>query len=228
MTGGGRAPAVATAVLYSGGLDSAVLLAQEAERAVVLPMYVRTGLAWEAEERAAAERLLHHPRFAGRTQPMIDLSVPVADIYPATHWAVRGEPPGYDTPDEDVYLVGRNVLLLAKAAILSAQCGIGRIALGPLAGNPFPDARPAFFAAMADALSLGLDHPLAIARPFETMHKDAVIALGVALGVPFELTLSCMNPAADGHCGACSKCRERQQAFAAAGVLDPTTYAVQR
>ena len=104
MTGGGRAPAVATAVLYSGGLDSAVLLAQEAERAVVLPMYVRTGLAWEAEERAAAERLLHHPRFAGRTQPMIDLSVPVADIYPATHWAVRGEPPGYDTPDEDVYL----------------------------------------------------------------------------------------------------------------------------
>ena len=149
---------------------------------------------------------------------MIDLSVPVADIYPATHWAVRGEPPGYDTPDEDVYLVGRNVLLLAKAAILSAQRGIGRIALGPLAGNPFPDARPAFFAAMADALSLGLDHPLAIARPFETMHKDAVIALGVALGVPFELTLSCMNPGAGGHCGACSKCRERQQAFAAAGV----------
>ena len=67
-----------------------------------------------------------------------------------------------------------------------------------------------------------------IARPFETMHKDAVIALGVALGVPFELTLSCMNPAAGGHCGACSKCRERQQAFAAAGVRDPTTYAARR
>jgi 7-cyano-7-deazaguanine synthase in queuosine biosynthesis len=26
------------------------------------------------------------------------------------------------------------------------------------------------------------------------------------------------------HCGACSKCRERQQAFAEAGIDDPTTY----
>jgi 7-cyano-7-deazaguanine synthase in queuosine biosynthesis len=36
--------------------------------------------------------------------------------------------------------------------------------------------------------------------------------------------MSCMSPARGEHCGACSKCRERQQAFAAAGVTDPTTY----
>ena len=48
-------------------------------------------------------------------------------------------------------------------------------------------------------------------------------------GVPFELTLSCMNPqSATGsalHCGACSKCRERHDAFVDAGVADPTAYA---
>ena len=53
-----------------------------------------------------------------------------------------------------------------------------RIALGPLAGNPFPDATPEFFAAMARALSLGLDHPIEIATPFAHMHKEDVIRLG--------------------------------------------------
>lgn len=223
-----RGSTVETAVLFSGGLDSAVLLAQEAQHARVLPIYVSAGLAWEAAEQAMAERLLDHLRSASGIRPMATLVLPVADVYPATHWAIRGTPPAYDTPDEDVYLVGRNVLLLAKAAILCAREHIGRLALGPLAGNPFPDAQPAFFAAMGRALALGLNHSVDIVRPFETMHKEAVIALGRTLGVPFELTLSCMNSTGPVHCGACSKCRERQQAFAAAGIPDPTSYASRR
>jgi 7-cyano-7-deazaguanine synthase len=228
MTGIPGVPPAMAAVLFSGGLDSAVLLADEASRGDVLPIYVSSGLAWETEERAAAEHLLRHPVFLGRTRPLMAVSVPVEDVYPPTHWAIRGAPPGYDTPDEDVYLLGRNLLLLSKAAIVCARAGIHRIALGPLAGNPFPDARPAFFTAMADALSLGLDHAIIIARPFETMHKETVILRGASLGVPFELTLSCMNPAGRRHCGACSKCRERQHAFAAAAVSDPTEYATAR
>ena len=86
----------------------------------------------------------------------------MTDVYPPTHWAIRGTPPAYDTPDEDVYLTGRNVVLLAKAGTWCAQHGIGRIVLGPLAGNPFPDATPTFFAKMADALGTGLAHALEI------------------------------------------------------------------
>jgi 7-cyano-7-deazaguanine synthase len=224
VTGAGGGSPGSTAVLFSGGLDSAVLLAHEALRSEVLPIYVSVGLAWESDERAAAEHLLTHPLFAHGMRPLVKLSIPVGDVYPPSHWAIRGEPPAYDTPDEDVYLVGRNLLLLAKAAILCARAGVSRIALGPLAGNPFPDARPAFFAAMAAALSLGLEHPIAIVRPFEAMHKEDVIRLGASLGVPFELTLSCMNPQDGLHCNACSKCRERQQAFTAARIPDPTRY----
>ncbi len=91
-------------------------------------------------------------------------------------------------------------------------------------GNPFPDATPQFFDTMARAMSLGLDRPLAIATPFTDRHKDDVVRLGVELGVPLELTLSCMNPKDDRHCGACSKCRERRDAFRAAGVEDRTEY----
>lgn len=215
----------ATAVLLSAGLDSAVLAASEARTGRVHPIYVSAGLAWEASERAALDRLLAEPPFAGRMAALARLSFSVADLYPATHWALRGEPPAFDTPDEDVYLRGRNVALLSKAAIYCAQQGIGRIALGPLAGNPFPDATPQFFDAMARALSLGLAHPLVVDAPFASMEKRDVIRLGLALGVPLELTLSCMNPQAGRHCGQCSKCRERRDAFHAAGTADPTEYA---
>ena len=104
------------------------------------------------------------------------------DVYPPTHWAIRGVPPAYDTPDEDVYLAGRNLVLLTKAGVVAAKAKAHRIALGPLAGNPFPDARPAFFSAMAEALSLGLDHRIEIATPFLEWEKEDVIKRGVELG----------------------------------------------
>jgi 7-cyano-7-deazaguanine synthase len=138
---------------------------------------------------------------------------------------MRGTPPAYDTPDEDVYLAGRNVVLLSKAAVYCAGAGIHRIAIGPLAGNPFPDATPAFFKAMSAALSLGLDHDINVVAPFAALHKADVVKLGMTLAVPLELSLSCMNPRGGLHCGLCSKCRERRDAFDEAGVADLTVYA---
>lgn len=223
-----------TVVLLSAGLDSAVLVAHVARRARVVPVYVSAGLAWEDAEWTMVRRLLAAPAFAG-VGPPERLVSPVGHAYPPTHWAVRGEPPAYDTADEEVYLAGRNLLLLAAAGLAAARAGAGRIALGPLAGNPFPDARPAFFAAMARALSLGLDHRVEIATPFLSWHKARVVRRGAALGVPFELTLSCMKPLVRRtrgakkpsvlHCGLCSKCRERRDAFVEAGVVDPASYA---
>ena len=214
-----------TAVLLSAGVDSAVLAAAEARHAPVQPIYVSAGLAWEAEERAALEGLLAAPPFVGYLTPLACLSFTVRDLYPPTHWALRGEPPAFDTPDEDVYLTGRNVGLLSKAAIYCAQHDIARIALGPLASNPFPDATQQFFEMMGSALSLGLAHSIAIDAPFASMTKSDVIKLGVELGVPFELTLSCMNPQQRRHCARCSKCRERRDAFNEAGIPDPADYA---
>jgi 7-cyano-7-deazaguanine synthase len=212
------------AVLLSGGLDSAVLLAQAARTAVAQPVYVRAGLAWETEELALLARLLRTSPYADRVEPLWTLGLDVSDLYPEAHWARRGTPPAYDTPDEDVYLPGRNLLLLTKAAVLCALRGIPRLAIGPLAGNPFPDATPEFFSATARALTLGLAHPIAIETPLVTLHKEDVIRLGASLGVAFGLTMSCMKPSGGRHCGLCSKCRERRDGFAAAGVVDPTEY----
>jgi 7-cyano-7-deazaguanine synthase len=216
------------AVLFSAGLDSAVLLAQAAHEspdAVIHPIYVSTGLAWEREERAMAERYLTALASTAAIQPLASLTVDMRDVYPSSHWAIRGEPPGYDTPDEDVYLDGRNIVLLSKASVFMARQRIPRIMIGPLAGNPFPDATAVFFETMGRALSIGLDAPITIDAPFVSMKKADVIRLGRALGVPFELTLSCMQPKDGHHCGRCSKCRERLEAFREVGAEDPAKYA---
>ncbi|MFN8061508.1 MAG: 7-cyano-7-deazaguanine synthase [Vicinamibacterales bacterium] len=213
------------AVLCSAGLDSAVLVADLARSATVQPVYVSVGLAWEATERLWLSRLLAAPAYRHGVLPVAELGYDMRDVYPPTHWALTGHPPAYDTPDEDVYIAGRNVVLLTKAAVFCAHRRIHEVAIGPLAGNPFPDATPAFFSSLAHAFSLGLDHRVAILAPYLTRHKEDVIRTGHALGVPFDLTLSCMSPTDGRHCGECSKCRERRDAFAAAGVDDPTPYA---
>jgi len=222
---------VATAVLLSGGLDSAVLLAEEAARDEVQPIYISVGLTWEHAERDMTRRLLESPVFNGRVRPLVSLSVDMTDVYPAAHWSRSGQVPDYRAPDKDMYLPGRNIILLGKASVFCAAAGIGRIAIGTLDHNPFPDATPAFRDALTTALSLGLDHRLEIAAPYARVEKSEVIRRGTAAGVPLALTLSCVNPTPDSpprHCGACNKCRERHDAFREAGIADPTDYVDRR
>ncbi|SRR5260221_14087543 len=227
-----------TAVLLSGGLDSAVLLADEATRDETQPIYVKVGLAWERAELAMVSAFLEHAPFAQAVRPLITLSVDMTDVYAASHWAVQGRPPAYHTPDEDVYLPGRNIILLGKAGIYCAAAHIGRLVLGTLAHNPFPDATPEFRAALARALSLGLAHELRVDAPYAGTSKADVIRRGVSLKVPLDLTLSCMSPRLEAgrdvnadrdappvHCGTCSKCRERHDAFVDADIPDTTRYA---
>lgn len=206
-----------------------MLIADEASRAVVQPIYVSVGLAWEGAERRMAEAFLEAAALGDRVRPLVSLSVNMDDVYPAAHWAMTGTAPAYHTPDEDVYLPGRNIVLFSKAAVFCAAAGIHRIAIGTLDHNPFPDATPEFRSALAQALSLGLAHRIELAAPYASASKTDVIRRGMSLGAPLAFSLSCMNPEVGGtlprHCGRCSKCRERHDAFVAAGLSDPTDYA---
>jgi 7-cyano-7-deazaguanine synthase len=217
-----------SAVLLSGGLDSAVLLAEEAEVREVQPIYVSVGFAWEPAERECLERFLSAISTGYPVRPLASLSLDMTDVYPAGHWALAGRPPGYHTADEEVYLPGRNVILVAKAAVFCATARLTRLAIGTLEGNPFPDATKEYRAVMGSAMSLGLAHSFEIDAPYDSLDKAAVIRRGLRYRVPLELTLSCMSPVRGAdlplHCGLCSKCRERHDAFLAAEVEDPTTY----
>jgi 7-cyano-7-deazaguanine synthase len=212
------------AVLASAGLDSSVLIADLARRGRrVYPVYVRAGLIWERAEQAMLRRFLRvlsHRNIA----PLTVLESRMDDVA-RHHWTVTGRKvPGYRAALSSNYIVGRNLALLAKAAVFCARERIGEIALAPLESNPFPDARPEFFRAFERAARAGLGMLLRVTTPFLGMSKAQVIRRGRAL--PFELTLSCARPSRNAiHCGACTKCAERIEAFAAAGIPDPTRYA---
>jgi 7-cyano-7-deazaguanine synthase len=210
------------AILVSGGLDSAILLAESLQQyPAVWPLYVQFGLFWEKVELQHLRRFLD----AVRTPALRSLSVldmPVADLY-GEHWSLTGiGVPAEGTPDAAVYLPGRNVLLLAKAMLWCHLHGVPTLALAPLESNPFSDATPAFFEGYEAIVNQAIGGAVQVVQPYRGLHKEAVLQRGRHL--PLQWTFSCIRPQKGLHCGACNKCAERKDAFRHAGCSDPTVY----
>lgn len=210
------------AVLVSGGLDSAILLAESLQqRPAVWPLYVRFGLFWETVELQHLRRFLDEIR-APALRTLTVLEMPVVDLY-GEHWSMTGRGvPAAGTPDAAVFLPGRNVLLLAKAILWCHLHGVPTLALAPLESNPFPDATAAFFAGYEAIVNQAIGGEVRVVQPYRGRHKEEVLKRGRHL--PLQWTFSCIQPQEGRHCGVCNKCAERRQAFLRAGLPDPTAY----
>jgi 7-cyano-7-deazaguanine synthase len=212
------------AVLVSGGIDSAIMTAELSGSSVVHPLFIRGGLVWEAAELEHLRKFLTaiaRPEL----QPLVVLDQPVFDVY-GDHWSTSGrEVPDAASPDEAVFLPGRNLFLVTKAAVWCALRGLETLAIGSLAGNPFPDSTPDFDNELAGLVrrAMALNGSFRIVRPFAGLTKAAVVARGEHLRL--ELTFSCIQPVHGRHCGQCNKCAERRRGFADARLTDRTVYA---
>lgn len=213
----------AVCVLVSGGLDSCVMLAELARRyRKVYPVFIRYGLVWETAELQHLKKFLRNAEIP-RVQILTVLDLPVRDLY-GKHWSTTGRKvPHARTPDEAVYLPGRNLLLLSKATVFCALNKIDTIAVGSLDHNPFPDATPRFFREFAVVTGEALNFHVKVIAPFRNLPKEKVLRRGKSL--PLHLSFSCIAPRRGIHCGRCNKCAERQQAFLVAGIIDHTKYA---
>ena len=91
---------------------------------------------------------------------------------------------------------------------------------------PYKDARPQYIGMMNKLIEqCTFNGNYKIYSPFIDKDKDEIIKLGKELKVPFELTYSCYIGGKDlQHCGKCSNCMYRKQAFYWAGIKDPTIY----
>lgn len=211
------------AVLTSGGIESAVLCATMLdEYPRVQPIYIRCGLRWEEVELASARAFLTAVAQPGLS-PLVVLDEPIRDVY-GPHWSTDGpEVPGAETPDEAVYLPGRNLLLTVKSALWCRLRGVATLTLGSLGSNPFPDSTDEFFRDLESVVGRALSGSPRLVRPFARLHKADVIRRGA--GLPLHLTFSCIRPVAGLHCGLCNKCAERRDGFRDAEVPDRTRYA---
>jgi 7-cyano-7-deazaguanine synthase len=213
-------------VLLSGGLDSTVATAfSHHEGYAAACLSVDYGQR-HARELAAARAVAEHyqlPHYVldmaswGRSltgSALTDRAVPV----PHGHYA--------DESMASTVVPNRNAVLIMAAAGLALTVDCTTVIIGVHAGDHpvYPDCRSEFVTAIDHTAWLGTGGRVRVGAPFVHRDKTAIVRHGVQLDAPLGLSWSCYEGGPE-HCGACGTCVERAEAFALAGVADPTTYA---
>lgn len=224
-----RKPAV---VLLSGGLDSTTCLAIARDQgfdchALSVEYGQRHAAELTASRRIAQAFAVREHRFA-----RVDLGQFGGSALTDNGIAIpmEGPQPGVIPV---TYVPARNTVMLALALGWAEVLGSRDLFIGVNAVDysGYPDCRPEFIRAFEAMANLGTRAGVEGARirvhaPLIHLSKAEIIALGASLGVDYSLTVSCYQADTAGRaCGACDACRLRHAGFAAAGVVDPTTYA---
>jgi len=122
----------------------------------------------------------------------------------------------------------RNAIMLAIAFGVAAARKADAVAVAVHGGDHFiyPDCRPGFIDSFQRMQTEALDGyaEVTLLAPYVTISKADIVTDGVRHGTPFAETWSCYK-GGERHCGRCGTCVERREAFALAGVDDPTEYA---
>ncbi|OFW75385.1 MAG: 7-cyano-7-deazaguanine synthase QueC [Alicyclobacillus sp. RIFOXYA1_FULL_53_8] len=128
------------------------------------------------------------------------------------------------------YVPGRNLLFLSIASSYAEVVDADAIFMGvnALDYSGYPDCRPEFIESVQTAIERGTKkgvegHQTVIEIPLVHWTKAEIIRRGMELEVPYELTTSCYQGAAEA-CGTCDSCRLRLKGFAEAGYTDPIPY----
>lgn len=120
----------------------------------------------------------------------------------------------------------RNGIMLSIACGIAESFGARFVAIGNHAGDHaiYPDCRATFIDAMNEAMAYGTYLGVNIISPFKFKTKTDIALLGDDLKVNWgKNTYSCYKGGKI-HCGKCSTCYERREAFADSYVADNTEY----
>jgi len=119
----------------------------------------------------------------------------------------------------------RNGIMLSVAAGLAEDRGLKAVMMANHGGDHaiYPDCRPDFVAAMDCTMEAGTYQRVRLLTPYTRLTKADIVRRGHALGVDYAQTWSCYC-GGERQCGRCGTCTERKQAFADAGIPDPTVY----
>ena len=222
-------------VLFSGGVDSTTALALAIEKYGkdnVIALSVVYGQKHDKEFECSCKIA----RYYGVEHIYLDLSkmFEYSDCTLLKHSSKEVPHEAYEEQIKETngkpvstYVPFRNGLFLSSAAsiAISKECEV--IYYGAhrddACGNAYPDCSEAFTKAINEAIYLGSGNQVKVYGPFVGMSKKDIVAIGLKLNVPYELTWSCY----EGHekaCGKCGTCIDGKKAFEANGVKDPIEY----
>jgi 7-cyano-7-deazaguanine synthase len=142
--------------------------------------------------------------------------------------APEQEPIGHSVPV--TYVPFRNAHFLSAAVSWAEVLGARTIIIGAVEqdSSGYPDCRPAYYEAFQQLIRTGTkEGDITVATPLIHMRKKEIVALGLELSAPFNLTWSCYSGTEEA-CGECDSCVLRLRAFREAGTSDPVPYASNR
>jgi len=177
-------------VLFSGGLDSTVVVAQEVEAG--LPphlLFFAYGQSQEEQEFLVARQFADRMSLSLEVQALPSLAKTDAVVWGA-----------------------RNGLMAMAGAAVALRCGLNRIALGCNFSDweRFPDCRPDFWKAVNMVLHC---YNVSASMPLLRLTKTQVWREAQRLGICAEDTWSCYSPAKGQPCGQCLACKTREEAL---------------
>lgn len=218
-------------VLVSGGIDSAVTLAmaiRDAPPAHALTVRYGQRHAVEVERAAEIARLL-----GASSHRTVDLDLRFLTGSALTDPAVE-VPRGRSAHEIGTgvpvtYVPARNTVFLSLALAWAESIGAESLWIGANAVDysGYPDCRPAFLEAFAEAARLGTRQGaeggrIDVRAPLLRLTKADIVRLATNLRVPVHRTLSCYAPSEEGRpCGECDSCQLRERGFREAGLVDP-------
>ncbi len=214
--------------LVSGGLDSAVCLAEAVQRYDVAMLHINYGQRTEARELQAFHDLARH--YGVTRQLVADISY-LKEIGGSSlmddRQAVETGLPAEGDAVPSTYVPFRNAHILCVAASWAEVIGAEALFIGAVEedGSGYPDCRAEFYEQFGRAIEAGTkpDTHVEIKTPLIRLNKAEIVKRGRSLQAPLHLTWSCYT-GSDEACGECESCRLRLRGFADAGDTDPIRY----
>lgn len=214
-----------TVLVYSGGLDSTVLLYHlHSAGDTVSTLSIHYGQR-HAKELECARRITSD---LGIEHREVDLTT-INQLLGGSSLTDKdlSIPHGHYEEDnmKSTVVPNRNMILLSLATGWAISQEADCVSYAAHSGDHaiYPDCREEFADALDKTIRLADWKEVYLNRPFVGLTKADVVKRGAKLGVPFETTWSCYE-GKELHCGRCGTCIERREAFHLAGVEDPTPY----
>ncbi len=215
-------------VLVSGGMDSCVtaaIAARECDKVAFL--HFSYGQLTEARERKAFNDIADHYGVVDRLDVSIEYLAQIGGSALTDRSIAVGEADLANPEIPNTYVPFRNGNMLSIAASWAEVLGAKAIYIGAVAedSSGYPDCRPEFYAAFQTAIDAGTkpETRVEIRTPIIHLSKAEIVAKGIELAAPLELTWSCYR-SEDLACGTCDSCALRLRGFELAGVVDPIPY----
>lgn len=214
-----------TLIITSGGMDSTTLLHEYASR-IALAVTFNYGSNHNAREIECAR---YNCKKLGIPLIVVDLPF-MSELFKSSLLSGADAIPDGHYDDENMrstVVPFRNGIMLSIAAGIAESNGLRHLMMANHSGDHsiYPDCRPQFADAMSAAIAAGTYDNIDLVTPYTHISKADIARRGTAVGVDYSHTYSCYK-GGERHCGTCGTCTERREAFAEAGVPDPTEYEV--